>query len=403
MLFLTPSLFCITDSYAELLNIQLFIAKSSVLQQKTGRRHSEFNYTDILRIIGMSPQPLSSRKIEINLTKDPNVSRPYVYPMLEKLLETTSESLPLFVWENFPGAAKCNIRVVRKLNKVFRLGWSFDTDAEDGMEIMDFQKSDKDRRITIEYGRTSKVLIERDAANGNAAILTHTYFDGRTGMRRKKYRLTITKTHGMHYVSVDLEARLYPIRYLDVVLKQEPKDFAEEVEMYDKANSRNWRYVLNVRGLVRYVLGEIAIQNETGRKHNARIGAMLKNLSLHYTDRFPFLLHYDDFRQEYRRLEELGKRTTLYEVEVLKVIASELQYLVHTADLEYLKYYVTQRYSEEITRYFYRSLQSGLIRNMGRLRYETLRDYEKNTLHVVMNYLKEEIKSKKQKYAALFV
>jgi hypothetical protein len=42
--------------------------------------------------------------------------------MLEKLFETTSESLPLFVWENFPGAAKYNSKVARKLNKVFRLG-----------------------------------------------------------------------------------------------------------------------------------------------------------------------------------------------------------------------------------------------------------------------------------------
>jgi hypothetical protein len=172
--------------------------------------------------------------------------------------------------------------------------------------------------------------------------------------------------------------------------------------MYDKSNRRNWRYVLNVRGLVRYVLGEIAIENETGRKHNARIGAMLKNLSSHYPGRFPFLLHYDEFRQEYRRLEKSGKRPVLYEVAVLKFVASELRYLAHTADMEYLNYYVTRRYSEEITKYFYRSLRGGLIGNMGGLQYETLRDYEKRTLRVIMDHLKGEMKSKKQRYAAMF-
>ena len=98
--------------------------------------------------------------------------------------------------------------------------------------------------------------------------------------------------------------------------------------------------------------------------------AMLKNLSIHYPDTFPFLRHYEIFRQEYKRIEEeeerekSGKRRpSFYEVEILKVIASELQYPVHTADLEYVRYYVTKRYSEMLTYYFTSSLKAGRIEN----------------------------------------
>jgi hypothetical protein len=63
-------------------------------------------------------------------------------------------------------------------------------------------------------------------------------------------------------------------------------------------------------------------------------------------------------------------------------------------DHVYLRYYVTRRYSEEITKYFHRWFRLGLIHNLGDLQYETLRNYQKHVLQIVIDYLKDEIKWK---------
>jgi len=331
--------------------------------------------------------------------------------MLGKLFETTTESMPLFIWDKFPGEDNYNLKVLRKLNWVFRLKWS---SLEKGAgastnELIDIRKSDDDKIITIEHGREGKVVIERsnglnkENKNNATVTLTHIYPQA-SNSKQRKYRLNIKKTKGMLYVSVELDARAYPIRYLDAVFKKEPKDFAEAAEMGAKENKRNWRYVLNVRGLIRYILGEITEEEKSRKKHDARIAAMLKNLSANYLEKFPFLLYYDGFRREYHRLHNEGKGfPSFYEVEILKIIARELHYLVHTSDHVYLRYYITRRYSEEITKYFHRSFKLGLIGNLGELQYETLKNYQNHTVRIVMDYLKDEIKWKKEEYEALFV
>ena len=362
----------------------------------------------------MSPKPLSSRQIEIKFTRDRSISRPHVYFMLGKLFETTTETVSLFAWEKFPSEDNnYNLKVLRKINWVFRLKWSSLEKRTDGSidRLIDIRKSDDDKVITIEHGKQGKVVIERSRNsdkenNSNNAVVTLTriYREASDNSKQRKYPLSISKTRGKLYVSVELDARPYPLRYLDAVLKKEPKDLAEEVKMGSKDNSRNWRYVINIRGLIRYILGEIKEEEELGKKHNPRIAAMLKNLAENYLDRFPFLLYYDAFRQKYRLLHNERKGfPTFYEVEVLKMIALELQYLVHTADHVYLRYYVTRRYSEEITRHFHRWFRLGLISNLRGLQYETLRNYQKQILQIVIDYLKDEIKWKNEEYKTLFV
>jgi hypothetical protein len=392
----------------------LFIAKQRLMIEKCGRSRSEQNYVQVLRIVGMSSKPLSSRQIEVKFTRDRSISRPHVYFMLGKLFETTTETVSLFAWDKFPSEDNnYNLKVLRKLNWIFRLKWSSLEKGGRGSidRLIDIQKSDEGKIITIEHGKQGKVIIERTSNsdkenNSNNAVVTLTriYHEDSDYNKRRKYPLNISKTHGKLYVSVELDARFYPLRYLDAVLKREPKDFAEEVELGSKDNSRNWRYVLNIRGLIRYILGEVAEEEELGKKHDARIDAMLKNLAENYLDRFPFLLYYDAFRQKYHRLHNERKGfPTFYEVEVLKRIALELQYLVHTADHVYLRYYVTRRYSEEITRYFHRWFRLGLISNLHGLKYETLRSYQKQILQIVIDYLKDEIKWKSEEYKAIFV
>jgi hypothetical protein len=309
--------------------------------------------------------------------------------------------LPLFNWDKFPGNERYNLKVLKRLNDAFKLKWSLEADPKSGTcslsNAIDFQKSHDDRVTTIEHGRTSKVRIELGQDNEkvmNASII----LDGKI-KRQKPLKTSIVGSN--RYVALEVVAERYPIRYLDVVPKREPQDAEEELEFNE--NKRNWRYVLNVRGLIRYILGEITIEKKEKRKHSARISAMLRNLAANHLERFPFLLCYDVFREEYHRLEGTRKFPTLYEVEVLKRIAEELQYLVYAADLEYLKYYVTRRYSEEIMNYFIRSFQGGMIKNLGKLQYKTLKYYYTQTLRITTKYLKDELKRKEREYGRLFV
>jgi hypothetical protein len=41
--------------------------------------------------------------------------------------------------------------------------------------------------------------------------------------------------------------------------------------------------------------------------------------------------------------------------------------------------------------------------NLGELKYETLKNYQNHTVRIVIDYLKDEIKCKKEEYEALFV
>jgi hypothetical protein len=228
--------------------MQIFIVKLRLSLEKRGRSRSESNYILILRIVGMSSKPLSSRQIEIKFTKDQNVPNPHVYFMLGKLFETTSESIRLFAWEKFPGQHNYNLKVLRKLNWVFKLKWSLLEKRAGGStnELIDIRKSDDDKIITIEHGRGGKVVIERssglDKENKNNATVTLTHiYPQASNSKQRKHRLTIKKTNGKLYVSVELAARVYPIRYLDAVFKKEPKDLVEAAEMGGTDNSRNWR------------------------------------------------------------------------------------------------------------------------------------------------------------------
>jgi hypothetical protein len=93
-------------------------------------------------------------------------------------------------------------------------------------------------------------------------------------------------------------------------------------------NRGNWRYALNIRGFILYLLGEI--ESEKNRKgnpekkarvHNIRISKVLENLSEHNSKEFPFLLHYSDFKNEYARLADLGEVQKNFEIKLLKEIA----------------------------------------------------------------------------------
>jgi hypothetical protein len=126
------------------------------------------------------------------------------------------------------------------------------------------------------------------------------------------------------------------------LLPEKPTDEVRKIsDEISKLNGdrRTWRYSLNIRGFIKYLLGEIELQKKPPHKiHNKRISKVLENLSHYYSEEFPFLMYYSEFRNEYDHLRVSAELPKYYEVELLKQIAQELQYQVDRAPIDFLKY-----------------------------------------------------------------
>jgi hypothetical protein len=190
-------------------------------------------------------------------------------------------------------------------------------------------------------------------------------------------------------------------------LKDKDKQLMKEISDIT-SDRRRWRYSPNIRTLIEYLLSQIEYESEDthsaekkARIHNKRISNILANLSVNYPEEFPFLLYYSDFQHEYDRLKEYAKLPKYYEVELLKQIAQELRYQVDSADIDFLKYWVTRRYSGELSFYFISSMNSGRLderKDLQYLSFEKIRDYILTCLDVMKQYLKIEHSNIKGEY-----
>jgi hypothetical protein len=136
-----------------------------------------------------------------------------------------------------------------------------------------------------------------------------------------------------------------------------------------ESDRRNWKYSLNTRGLIFYVLGMIKQENEDGRVRNVEISNVLKNLSENYGDEFGFLLHYSEIEKLYNTLaeekEKEKKRPDRYkhfQVKLSKQIALEFQYSLDIIDKDELDYHITMHYSRTLAWHFVApTLPGGLL------------------------------------------
>jgi hypothetical protein len=191
-------------------------------------------------------------------------------------------------------------------------------------------------------------------------------------------------------------------------LKEQDKKLMKEMSDMT-VDKRRWRYSPNIRTLIVYLLTQIKSENEdsglsVGKKariHNKRISNVLANLSLNYAEEFPFLLYYSDFQNENDRLKEYAKLPKYYEVELLKQIAQELRYQVDSADIDFLKYWVTRRYSGELSFYFISSMKSGRLdegKDLHHLSFEKIRHYILCCLDLIKRYMEFEHSNIKGQY-----
>lgn len=191
-------------------------------------------------------------------------------------------------------------------------------------------------------------------------------------------------------------------------LKPELKKEYEKIqkEILDiEDDTRNYRYFLNIRGLVLYILGELrfeAQEIEDGEKGeirkkrtNKNISSLLENLSLNYCDEFSFLLYYVDFKNEYQRIEKSGVKKGYFMIWLLKQICQELKFQVDTADIRFIRYWITRRFSGGISLYFAsvpRFEFNYVSEDYYHLTHDKIKDFLVKNLWAMKEYLDDEIR-----------
>lgn len=392
----------------------------------------------MLRRIGLSNKALSSYEIKKEMEKygSSESQTPYVYEMIKNLYPLRrSQYLLLVRLDRIPGSIEDESQLLSALDRHFDLNLKRDE------KNITFENTEDSIIIQSKSNSTTVKIDKEDVHTLRSGYIT---IIGEDRMA-KSFPLHYTKDGILFFdrYSRDLKPRLPyldrlyrpKISYLDVKLdvlsnriiseKQEEMKDIEELylrkhpdELFSPSdldpkyrllssqiahiqeNPRKWRYVLNVRGLVMYILGEIREEKSKKRIHNKRISNVLMNLSGRSKEKMPFLIYYETFRQMYKELTEIEKLPEYYEVEVLKKIAEELQYLVYTADIAVLKYWVTRRYSSEISYYITTASQTDLLGLPYNLSL-TIRDYQMENLYAMKKYLEDHLKEIDYRYGML--
>jgi hypothetical protein len=398
---------------------------------------TKIDYTTMLRRIGLSAKPLSSYQIKKEMEKygSPESQTPYVYEMIKNLCPYRKNQLLLLCrLDRIPGNVEDESKLVSLLNRYFQLGLSnrknitFTKTDDDSIIIYDKSKDTTvkiDRDSHFLYKGTITILIENKSTKSFPLLYTREdipYLDTDTNLRYSKPRVTYLDRYyrpKINFLDIELDdvsERIILKKYKQIKAitrsyqRRNRERFGPKTDhsltnnvyseiMQIKDNRRRWRYLLNVRGLVLYILGEIRQEKSEKRAHNKRISNVLRNLSVRRKD-MPFLYYYEAFRKEYEKLVSVEKLPEYYEVELIKKISEELQYIVYTADIALLQYWVTRRYSSEISYYLAAASLNGLLILTSSLSL-LIRDYQMKNLHAMKLYLVNHLKDIRAQYDIL--
>jgi hypothetical protein len=353
--------------------------------------------TRMLQILAESNVPLTSREIEKELAGETKRDR-QVYRILENELcvKKFDHSFPLFIWEDLLASIDAKESLYKDTNlklvieKIKGIDWPYD------WATPEFKKDDDANTILITNGQNNprKIRIERDPKSKNRCTLT-IFKDGVERRTIMPVPLTIEqfagKSHvsyrgvvgnpieiGRSYLKVSLNERTRKeveriksrnpdlFNCTDEVKKIPSKCLLLPSEINDEAlhsqvsqlesDRRNWKYSLNTRGLVLYLLAIINEENRDARKRkrNVKISHVLENLSENYNVEFRFLEYYKEIKELYYTIakDEHKSEYKYFQVGCLKRIALELQNVIDTIDKAELDYYITKRYEEDSTWYF---------------------------------------------------
>lgn len=320
-------------------------------------------YRCLFHIIGMSEKPVSISQI---ISKIGNPKDKYIYDMVKRLIPSRYDLLFLFRWDKIPEDKQYNCRLAKQLDYIFVLKWTLkEVDEEYVSSNVIFEKSNEDKILTISHGQ-GKITIELDTEDqGRGLGANLKIIDNYERTFSRPNSLSVKKNNNKLYLYIEVSTQLRA-KYLCATDKGDKRTISEIkrdigksillhsnirdsqlMRLPDVSEVRtdvvNWKLRLDVRGLIKYLLGEIELeQNE--RAHNERIDKLLDNLSKNYEHDFPFLLYYTDFKGELPRN---------FLVKLLKDIAQELKGLVDISNFEHLMYHVARRYYFEIEQYFF--------------------------------------------------
>ena len=122
-----------------------------------------------------------------------------------------------------------------------------------------------------------------------------------------------------------------------------------------ESDRRNWKYYLNTRGLILYILAMMTEEQTSGRQKNVEISKALQNIGENFKGEFSFLMHYREIKEIYDKMAEDRHRSDYeyFQVKCLKQIALELQYSLDTLNKNDLDYYITKRYVDDTMRRYF--------------------------------------------------
>ena len=177
-------------------------------------------------------------------------------------------------------------------------------------------------------------------------------------------------------------------------------------DLYEKIiaitqNRKLQRYHLNIRGLLLYIVGEINLEIKDNRNYNRKIRTVLENLYIHHTNQFPFLEFYKEFNKEFTKIKSISSKYTYLEVEIIKEIAYDLSNQLPYTDINFLKYYVTKKYSITIVYNILEIINCGLLSISNELE-NMIKEYQLKNFKYLTTYLDKEKKVMEEHYNFLY-
>jgi hypothetical protein len=382
-------------------------------------------YTILLENLGKSKQPMSSYQIKKEMGQ---LGSTYIYDMIDELAPTKSSiDTNLFSWNAIPGTKKDHHKIIKKLYKIYKLSWLKGDGSYEYYDNICFEKNNDSKIITIAYTSNNFVAIGLSGTQPNSAfIIIHN--------EGEKIKQVLLAKQNKNNEKLDIYRQNYnpmPIRYLDITLNETAQQLISEIkskirisdpqineveleaspEILKIKNDRQyWKYGLNIRGFIRYLLGIILLEKQKRRKEkeenkqtqrkkgrkkgdrsfNIRIAEVIDNMSEYHRKEFPFLMYYREF------VEILPRN---FVIELLREIAEELQYQLESSDMDFLKYWVIRRFYGAITNYF-DALEKisliHLIREIGEEVYNKLKNYHIDGLRYLIDYHEREKQENEQ-------
>jgi hypothetical protein len=421
--------------------------------KKNLTKHKDKEYGKLLYTIGISEEPLSSTQIYKKLGSK------YIFERLKELCPTQySKDKLLFKWEDVlknQDNGRYKYKLIKEFNQVFELGWHVEEDNQDNqindlnnnaLITFDLSKNNTDNSesLTIRHSQSDIIIIinlghkeigSSRQRNARLEIFQMT----KDSLELKKSPILVAERHKnktsiytLKRNTASIKGSLIKARYLDVTLKPKveklisdkrkqledivsetrkntggyysssPKIsditlaeyFPDIAEMRD--NRENWRYSLNLRGLILYLFHEsnIIFSNTHSavdkRKARHRIREVISN---------PLIIKKAPFLNFWRYFEKAGFNV----VNLLLDISLEYINQLHI-DAErdnYLLRRITERFFVELENIFYDYFSSvswsHFAKKIGSIEeYNKIREKSNEYRDIIISYQKDWIREQQK-------